>query len=187
MTGTPDWRRSRWEATHQRIFTCALALFEDFGFVQVSVGQIATRAQVSVPTFYAHYPSKEHLIMAPPTPEQISALIADQPADLAIDERIRRMTAQLIGSMLPDAYEQMAVRWRIIARTPTLRTRAAEFERVTAGMVLEHLPSPSDTAEVVRAGAYFAAYTAALLAWADSGGERKLDELIDEAFQVLDG
>ena len=36
-------------------------------------------------------------------------------------------------------------------------------------------------------GAYFAAFTAGLLAWADSNGERKLEETLDEAFRALSG
>ena len=35
--------------------------------------------------------------------------------------------------------------------------------------------------------AYLSAYTAGLLAWADGNGERKLEELIDEAFDALEG
>lgn len=191
MTETGDWRKTRWEATHRRIFTCALALFEDFGFEQVSVGQIATRAEVSVPTFYAHFPSKEHLIMALPEPEQIAALLADQPADLSMAERICRAIPQFVAALPPRDYEELAVRWRIIAGTPTLRLRAAEFERTTAGMFLDGLRAVTGTAptpvDVVQAGAYLAAYTAALLGWADGGNARKLDEVMDEAFRALGG
>lgn len=191
VTETGDWRKARWETTHRRIFTCALALFEDFGFEQVSVGQIAARAEVSVPTFYAHFPSKEHLIMALPTPEQIAALIAGQPAELSMAERLRRAVPLFIAAMPPDEYEEMGTRWRIIAATPSLRIRAAEFERATAGMFLDSLPGVTGAApgpaDVVQAGGYLAAFTAALLAWADAEGERKLDELIDEAFRALGG
>lgn len=191
MTETGDWRKSRWEATHRRIFTCALALFEDFGFEQVSVSQIAARAKVSVPTFYAHFPSKEHLIMALPTPEQIAALIAGQPAELSMAERLRRAVPLFIAALPPDEHAEMFARWQIIAATPSLRTRAAEFERTTAQMFLASLPAVTGTApapaDVVQAGAYLAAFTAALLAWADANGERKLDEVIDEAFRALGG
>ncbi|WP_375539262.1 hypothetical protein [Blastococcus sp. TML/M2B] len=90
------------------------------------------------------------------------------------------------ASMPPDEYEETLLRWRIIAGTPSLRRRAAEFERETAGMIVGALPT-SGTAEVVQAGAYLAAFTTALLAWADSGGERKLDEVFDEAFGALGG
>jgi AcrR family transcriptional regulator len=188
---TPDWRNRRWEATHRRIFTTALALFEDFGYEQVSVGRIATRSGVSVPTFYAHYPSREHLIMALPTAETVDALLAGQPAELPIAERIRRALHVFLAQMPPEPYEEMRARWRIIAATPALRTRAAEFERATAGMFLESLEASSGVApgpaEVIQTGAVLVAYTMALLSWADGNGKRELVEVIDEAFRALSG
>ncbi|WP_324275189.1 TetR/AcrR family transcriptional regulator [Blastococcus brunescens] len=66
MTDTLDWRARRWATTHQRIYDTAIALFQELGFDAVNVGQIARGAEVSVPTFYAHYPSKEHLVMQLP-------------------------------------------------------------------------------------------------------------------------
>ncbi|MGY2127797.1 TetR/AcrR family transcriptional regulator [Blastococcus sp. SYSU DS0617] len=189
MADTSDWRNRRWEATHRRIFTTALALFEDFGYEQVSVGRIAQRAEVSVPTFYAHYPSKEHLIMALPTDDQVDALLATQPEDLPLGERIRRALPLYLAQLPPEATEETFTRWRIIAATPYLRTRAAEFERETAGMFVRSLArstgrTPGPT-EVVQAGAALVAYTTALLAWADSNGERKLEETLDEALRAL--
>ena len=189
VTETSDWRTRRWEATHRRIFRTALDLFEDFGYEQVSVNQIARRAEVSVPTFYAHYPSKEHLIMALPTPDLIDALLAGQPAELPIGERIRRALPAFLAELPPDVREEVRARWRIIARTPALRTRAAEFERTTAGMFLDSLAATSgrapDPAEVVQAGAVLVAYTTALLGWADGNGERPLADVLAEAFDAL--
>lgn len=190
MTETPECRNRRWEGTHRRIFATALDLFDDLGFDKVSVGQIAASAGVSVPTFYAHYPSKEHLIMALPTAEQVGALLATQPADLRIRERIRRLAGDMIAAMPPEVLDEMAVRWRIIARSPALRIRAAEFERATAGLILATLAGPDgvpDPVDVVQAGAAMAAYTAGLLAWADSDGELDLEETLDEAFRALSG
>ena len=189
VTETSDWRTRRWEATHRRIFTTALALFEDFGYEQVSVNQIAKRADVSVPTFYAHYPSKEHLIMALPTAEEIDALLAGQPAEQPIGERLRQALPAFLAQQPPDVHEEIRARWRIIAATPALRTRAAEFERTTAGMFLASVASTTGRApgpaETVQAGAVLVAYTTALLGWADGDGERPLDEVLDEAFRAL--
>jgi hypothetical protein len=42
---------------------------------------------------------------------------------------------------------------------------------------------PAGDAIVVNA--YLSAYTAALLAWADDNGERKLEEHMEEAFDAL--
>jgi AcrR family transcriptional regulator len=189
VTETSDWRTRRWEATHRRLFTTALSLFEDFGYEQVSVNQIAKRADVSVPTFYAHYPSKEHLIMGLPTTDQIDALLAGQPPQLPLGDRLRRALPQFLAERSPDERREIFARWRVIAGTPALRTRAAEFERETAGMFLRSEAASSGTvpgpAEVVQAGAVLVAYTTALLGWADENGERTLEEVLDEAFRAL--
>jgi AcrR family transcriptional regulator len=190
VTDSPDWRSRRWAATHQRIYDTAMALFQEHGFERVSVGQIAAGAKVSVPTFYAHYPSKEHVVMQLPTAEDIGALIAGQPADLPVGERIRRAAPAWMAQWTPDVLEGELARWRIIATTPGLRTRAAEFERTTAGMLADALPAngaglrPQDAAVV---NAYMAAFTAGVLAWADGNGERKIEEHIEEAFDALEG
>ena len=190
MTDSPDWRSRKAAATHQRIYDTAIQLFQEHGFEKVSVGQIASRANVSVPTFYAHYPSKEHIVMQLPTVEDISAVIAGQPPDLPVGERIRRAVPAWFARWTPEIREHELARWKVIATTPSLRVRAAEFERATAGMVTEALPAqgavlrPGDSVVV---NAYLSAYTAGLLAWADHDGDRKVEELIEEAFDALEG
>jgi AcrR family transcriptional regulator len=190
VTELPDWRRRRWEATHQRIYDTALRLFQEHGFERVNVGQIAAGAQVSVPTFYAHYPSKEHVVMQLATADDIAALLATQPADLPIGVRIRRATPYYFAQWTGELRDRALARWRIIATTPSLRTRAAQFERLTAELVANALPaegSPAPgTTESVLINAYLAAFTAGVLAWADSNGEGNLEELVDEAFEALE-
>ena len=191
MTETGDWRTRRWEATHQKIYDVALELFQQHGFEQVNVGQIAAGAGVSVPTFYSHFPSKEHLIMRLPTVHDFAALLAGQPTDLPLDERIRRAVPQWMATWSPEFRDDALERWRIIAATPGLRTRAAEFERATGNVVAEAMPTepgrrlPPGDAIVINA--YMSAYTAGLLAWADCNGETKLEELMEGAFEALRG
>jgi AcrR family transcriptional regulator len=190
VTDAQDWRSRRWEATHQRIYDTALRLFQELGFERVSVGQIASGSGVSVPTFYAHYPSKEHIVMQLPTAEEVTMLIRDQSAELPVGERIRRGAIDWFSSWSPEYREAQLARWRIIASTPVLRTRAAEFERATAGMVVDALPAGGGPAlrpgDAIVVNAYLSAFTAGLLGWADGNGERKLEELLDEAFDVLE-
>jgi AcrR family transcriptional regulator len=190
VSGTQDWRARRWDETHQRIYDAAIGLFQEQGFEQVSVGQIAAAAGVSGPTFYAHYQSKEHLVMQLPTPEELTALLATEPGELPVGERIRRAVPVWFASWTPEYRAAQLTRWRVIATTPALRTRAAEFERTTAEMVTDALPADrpaAGPAESIVVNAYLTAYTAGLLAWADGNGERRLEELIDEAFDALEG
>lgn len=189
MSDSQDWRARRWEETHQRIYDTAMGLFQDKGFEQVSVAQIAGGAGVSVPTFYAHYPSKEHLVMQLPTAEEMNALLAGQPAELPVADRIRGAMPHWFASWDAEYREVQLVRWKVIATTPALRTRAAEFERATAGMIVEALPTEPGSrlspADQVVVNAYLSAFTMGMLAWADGNGERKLEELVDEAFDAL--
>jgi AcrR family transcriptional regulator len=156
----------------------------------VSVGQIAAGAKVSVPTFYAHYPSKEHIVMQLPTAEQIAQVIDGQPDDLPVSERIRRAVPDWLAQWTPEDLEDHLARWRVIVTTPPLRTRAAEFERTTAGMVADALPTEGKglrPGDAVIVNAYLSAYTAGVLAWAEGNGERKLEEHVEEAFDALEG
>ncbi|SFF04962.1 TetR/AcrR family transcriptional regulator [Blastococcus tunisiensis] len=189
MTETPDWRARRWAATHQRIYDAAIELFLEHGVEAVNVGQIARGADVSVPTFYAHYASKEHVLMQLPTAEEMHALAAALPADRPVRERLRHAAPLWFSTWSAEYRDEQLVRWKIIAGVPALRMRAAEFERATAGLLGDALAAPTGAplpaAETVVVNAYLAAFTAGLLAWADCDGRRKLEELVDEAFDAL--
>ena len=144
---------------------------------------------MSVPTFYAHYPSKEHVVMQLPTAEEVDALVAALPIDLPLRERLKHAPHVWASSWTPEVREATLVRWRIIADVPGLRTRAAEFERTTAGLISDALRRQAggtlSPADAVVVQVFMAAFTAGVLAWADCNGERKLEELTDEAFDAL--
>ena len=193
MTEAGDWRRRRWEATHQRIYDAALRLFQEHGFDRVSVGQIAAGAEVSVPTFYAHYPSKEHILMQLPTREDMAAIAAALPPGLTIGERLQAAVPLFFAPWASDPgfRDLLLARWKIIAGEPALRMRAAEFERTTGEYLAAALRTesgePLGPVDVVIVNAYMAAYTTGLLAWAESDGQRDVLELVDEAFAALGG
>jgi AcrR family transcriptional regulator len=188
VTETPDWRSRKRDATHQRIYETAMRLFQDHGFDKVSVGQIAAAAGVSVPTFYAHYASKEQIVIQLAPPGMIEAALAGQPEDLPVGERIRRAAPTFFKNLDPQTRADALARWKIVAANPALRLRAAEYERTTAGQVADALPANSSgplPPEALVANAYLSALTAAFLAWADSDGERPLEDVVDEAFRAL--
>ena len=190
MTETPDWRARRWAATHQRIYDTAIELFQRDGYDAINVGQIAREAGVSVPTFYAHFPSKEHLIMHLPSAEDFASFLAEFPGDLPIATRIRQAVPQWTAGWDEEFRHDALTRWRIVATTSSLRTRAAQFERTTGHVVADALPAEASRmprqSEAIVINAYMSAYTAALLEWAECNGERKLEELIEQSFDALE-
>jgi AcrR family transcriptional regulator len=49
-------------ATRERLFAAALAEFRRVGFERASISQIARAAGLSRPSFYAHFPTREHVL-----------------------------------------------------------------------------------------------------------------------------
>jgi AcrR family transcriptional regulator len=189
VTGTPGGRREEKRLqTHERIFREAMRLFRERGFEAVAVGDIAAAAGVSVPTFYAHYESKDHLILGLPTPEDVVRLVRAVPADLPTVELLRQVMETTLkhGGGLEDP-ERVLERWRIIAASPSLRLRAAGFERATGEMLLRALPGEDAASPQtqVTVAALMSAYTQILLRWVESDGKRPVEEVVEEVLATL--
>jgi AcrR family transcriptional regulator len=183
-----DHRARQYAATHQRIHEAAMRLFGERGYEEVSIAQIAAAAGVSVPTFYAHFTGKDELIMALPQREEVAALLASVPSDLPLGERMDGVILGFIRGLQGSRRSDGLARWRLIAETPGLRYRAAEFERATAQMFLDALrveDTDADTVARVVVTAHMSAYTQALLRWAESGGEESLEDLATEVLAAL--
>jgi AcrR family transcriptional regulator len=188
VTGPGGRREEKRRQTHERIFDEAMRLFRERGFETVAVGDIASAAGVSVPTFYAHYESKDHLILALPRPEDVVRLVRAFPTDMPTVELLRQVmvTALTEGGGIEDP-ARVLERWRIISSSPSLRLRAAGFERATADMVLNALPpeEKGDPRTQVTVTALMSAYTQILLRWAESDGKRPVEEVVGEVLGAL--
>ncbi len=183
-----DHRARQYAATHRRIHDAAMRLFGEQGYEEVTVGQIAAAAGVSVPTFYAHFTGKDVLIMALPEPGEVAALLATVPADLPVGERMDGVIIGFIRGLEGARRVDALARWKLIARTPGLRYRAAEYERETAQMFLDALDvadTDADTVARVVVTAHMSAYTQAVLRWAEADGARPLAEFVEEALAAL--
>jgi AcrR family transcriptional regulator len=188
VTAAPqDWRARKREATHQRIYETAMQLFEERGYDAVNVSEIAAAAKVSVPTFYAHYPAKEHLVMPMPSQSEIDAVLAGQPAELPLADRIRNGMLAWLGRYGTEEREQLLRRWRIVVASPALRNQAATFERATASLVSGTLAegSSASVATDVVITASFSAYTQILLRWAEADGREPLEDVAESVLAAL--
>jgi AcrR family transcriptional regulator len=59
----PSAREQQRQRTRARLFEAALAEFAKVGFDRASVAAIARAAGVSRPSFYFHFPTKEHVLL----------------------------------------------------------------------------------------------------------------------------
>ena len=60
----PDRRQRRSAEIRERLFRAALKLFADKGFVETTVEDITNAADVGKGTFFNHFPSKDHILLA---------------------------------------------------------------------------------------------------------------------------
>ncbi|MGY1640303.1 helix-turn-helix domain-containing protein [Geodermatophilus sp. SYSU D00703] len=187
MSVSQDARARRRRETHRRIYACAMRLFQERGFDEVTVAHIVAAAGVSVPTFYDHYPSKEHIVLPMPQPSDIEKVLLAQDPRLSIAERLRQGILGWLASYEGQEREELLDRWRIVVRNPGLRTRAATFERATAEMVLELVTDEEATTclpDVVVA-ASLSAYTQILLRWAEADGRVPLEQVAEQVLAAL--
>jgi AcrR family transcriptional regulator len=190
VPSSQDWRARKRDETHHRIYDSAMRLFRERGYDHVSVGEIASAAGVSVPTFYAHFPSKEHIVMPIPAQDEIDQVLAAQPADLPLGERIRAGILAWLAHYGPDERDELLDRWRIVIASPILRNRAAEFERATAGLVLDALhqdaqPDGSPVTPGVVVTASLSAYTQIIMRWAEADGREDLQDVAETVLAAL--
>jgi AcrR family transcriptional regulator len=62
--GTMDRRQRRSAEIRERLFHAALKLFAEKGFVETTVEDITNVADVGKGTFFNHFPSKDHILLA---------------------------------------------------------------------------------------------------------------------------
>lgn len=59
----PGRRERQADSTRARLFEAAIAEFRRVGFDRANVARIARKAKVSRPSFYFHFPTKEHVLL----------------------------------------------------------------------------------------------------------------------------
>ncbi len=165
----------------------ALELFSADGYDATSVAQIARAAGVTEMTFFRYFPSKERLLV-------------DDPYDPVIGEAIRRQSSQLdplaraargirsAWRSLPEpSTDEVRVRLRIVARTPTLRSSLTRGSAATEEVIADALTTnetPRRTAQIAAA-VVMSALNTALLQWSVTDDE-PLGSAIDAAVDVIE-
>ena len=167
-----------------------MRLFLERGYDEVSVGEIAKGAEVSVPTFYAHFPNKEHVVLPLPDRAAVLAALAAHPVQESVFATLSDVMLDWLAALQGQDLQEVLDRWRVVVATPGLRLRAAQYERATATLVLESLPPSALTPDRRLATelvvlALFSSYTLVLLRWAEEEGARRPAEVAAEVFATV--
>ena len=177
----------RREQTHARLLACALDLFEQQGFDQTTVAQIARAAGVTEMTVFRHFPTKEGLLLDDPYDPVMAVSVAAQPRSLS---PLARAVAGIRHAwrQLPQPESQtVRRRVRVAAASPSVRAGIAANNGRTEHLLAEQLiadgadPLPAR----VAAAAVMAGITAALLEWSQHE-QTTLADAVDAALDTLD-
>lgn len=101
-------REQKAERTRTAILDAALGLFEEQGFDQTTMEQVAARAEVGVATVYRYFPAKDHVLLDPVV-RNLTALatrVAARPSNEPLEEALGAALLEYL-----DEYDREAERW----------------------------------------------------------------------------
>lgn len=117
-------------AVRERLVAAAFDLFEERGFEQTTVDDIAARAGVGRTTFFRHFRAKEDAVLADHDRlvPQVQALLGDTQASRELGDRVVTAARAVLQHYL-DEGEQARRRYRLSGTVPAIRAREAASQR----------------------------------------------------------
>ena len=187
-------RERKKQRTREAIVEAALRLFEERGFDQTTIADIAEAADIAPRTFFGYFPSKEDVVFADfqDVFDGLAARLSDRPEQETAIDAIREWIAGLLEEMDP-ADDRERCRKRVIGDSPAL----ADHNRALMGRIEELLAENiardlDDQPGDVRPRMIAAAVIGALSALDVKSGEQaptheEAVAMVDEALRFLRG
>src|SRR5512132_348167 len=189
-TGSFDLRERKRTRTRLMIQTEALRLFEEKGYAQTTVDEIADRAAISPRTFFRYFPTKEDVVIWDEYDPLVLDLLDSRPDDEPVAETLRWVIRESLSGLYQRDPERLLARVRLASTVPELRARFVDERthgvELLAPLLASKRGSRTDDLSVqVIGSALLAAVSAALDRWQESGGKSDLVDLLDQATDAL--
>jgi AcrR family transcriptional regulator len=181
-------RERKKQRTREAIVAAALRLFDERGFDQTTIADIAEAADIAPRTFFGYFPSKEDVVFAdfPETLAGLSARLDSRSADETAIDAIRAWVEGLLDEVdLTDDRERC--RKRVIGESPALadhnRALMGQVEELLAGHIARDL---GDQPDDVRPHMIASSVIGALSALDGKGSDGSAPATKDEALAMID-
>ena len=113
----------------------AMRLFEENGYANTTVEQIAEAAEVSPSTFFRYFPSKEMVLMADNLDLVTIEALEQQPAEMSTLQAFRRALEITVATLSEGRWRLERARLRMVLSVPELKaTQFAEYRRTAAAL-----------------------------------------------------
>lgn len=168
----------------------ALRLFQEQGYDETTVEQIAEAVEISPSTFFRYFPSKEDVVLYDDLDPLFIAAFEAQPPDMSPIEAMRRTLRAVFTSAPADQMERQWERARLALAVPELRMRMLDqlvaAVQLIAEMVAKRVGRRADDLAVrTFAGATVGAVMAAMLTIIEDPSA-DLTALMDESLAYLE-
>lgn len=182
-------REQRLETVVAEVEGVALRLFDQQGFANVTVEDVASEAGISVRTFYRYFPAKEDVlhVRLRRQARTLRAALEERPPDESPVRSLRIAFEQLVAFEDP----VHVGRWiRVIAGTPTVLAGVMGAIQLISNAAIRdffasRLGEPEDSmAPWIWAAAAGGAIQAAYIRWHLNGGD--LTRIISEGLEILE-
>jgi AcrR family transcriptional regulator len=167
----------------------ALDLFEAHGFDAVTVEQIAAAAEVSTPTIYRHFGTKEQIVLWDEYDPLLLASIAERLPHRAALAAVRDGLVGALDPIYAKDAARILRRARLIIEHPALgAANAASMSALRRGLAKTFADANAcrDALEAdVMAAAIVGTLEVAIEHWVEGGGREPLRRLFTSAFRRL--
>jgi AcrR family transcriptional regulator len=123
--------------TRRAIQDHALRLFDERGYDETTVEQIAAAAEISPSTFFRYFPTKEDVVVTDEYDPIMAEVIRDQPPEMSALDALRAMLREMLPQLYADDLEVIRMRLQLTADVPALRARTFESMRGTFELLSE--------------------------------------------------
>jgi AcrR family transcriptional regulator len=187
MSDIPGRRERKKAATRKAISDAATELFFERGYDEVSIREIAEKADVSPTTVFAHFSQKEALVFDEDEEqrERLVAAVRDRPAGTTISDAVKELYREGLLDLEHGPDGELVRRFMaFIERTPALNDYASRMwvrhEDALAAVIAEEagLDAPSDE---IRVYARFVLQIQLLVNQSENPAA-----MIDAGFRILD-
>jgi AcrR family transcriptional regulator len=191
MSSSPGLRERKKQKTRWTIQEHALRLFQEQGYEQTTVDQIAAAAEISPSTFFRYFRSKEDVVLQDEYDPLLERALAAIPADIPVVAAVRQALRAAFGETGPDEQQKIYQRVKLTLAVPALRKTMLDgftdnMKVIVDGVARRTGRAPDDLLVRTFAGACFGVWFAVLLGWVEEGAKEDLVEAMDRATAALE-
>jgi AcrR family transcriptional regulator len=189
-------RERKKQRTREAIVAAALRLFDERGYDQTTIADIAEAADIAPRTFFGYFPSKEDVVFAdfPETLDGLSRQLDERAESETAIDAIRAWIEGKLDELSPRD-EQERCRKRVIADSPALADHYRALMGQIEHLLAEHIARDlGDKPDDIRPHMIAASVIGTLSALDGKGGDggpqptkKEALAMVDEALRFLQG